>query len=409
MNSRIGSSFARSINSGNHEAAYCSGMIRITLTPGDWVIFSRTWGTILNGGKAYRRPLQLSQGTDMAFVHSALGSGYGDTNLMSRLLANVADKSICGSPHLANTGRRPPMAIIHSVFSGWLTTPCDRPTWAGVLSSALVCTIVCLPRPWCKPQSLHCRTSSKPPGTSDEAGSLSQHWWRPASPERWCATIFEMLTTVAVSSLSLTGLPSPNWTHLWKESLPSPWWRGESLAGLLEMPTRPPLTAPTEELWSRRSSSRSSGIMLWRPTTKPDENGVFPVVPVKPWTPACPVICADHRLWCLDWSSSVGERTGHWDASSVGAPLWIVECWTASQWTESPDLEWGLTSRSLWSSRETGAHWWSSGHAVAPVRENLHESASHLSRRVASHLAALIALRLVVRAWWTRGCCQSKG
>ena len=318
MNSRIGSSFARSINSGNHEAAYCSGVIRITLTPGDWVIFSRTWGTIFNSGKAYRRPLQLSQGTDMAFVHSALGSGYGDTNLMSRLLANVADKSICGSPHLANTGHRRSMAIVHSVFSGWPTTPCDRTTWAGVSSSALVCTIVCLPHPWCKPQSLHCRTSSKPPGTSDEAGSLSQHWWRPASPERWCATIFEMLTTVPVSSVSLTGLPSPNWTHLWKESLPSPWWRGENLAGLLEMPTRPPLTAPTEELWSGRSSSRSSGTMLWRPTTKPDENGVFPVVPVKPWTPACPVICADHGLWCLDWSSSVGERTGHWDASSVG-------------------------------------------------------------------------------------------
>ena len=81
-------------------------------------------------------------------------------------------------------------------------SPCDRTTWAGVSSSALVCTIVCLPRSWCKPQSL--RTPSEPPGTSAEAGSLSQHWWRPASPERWCATIFEMLTTVPVSSVSLT-------------------------------------------------------------------------------------------------------------------------------------------------------------------------------------------------------------
>ena len=281
-------------------------------------------------------------------------------------------------------------------------SPCDRITWAGISSSALVCTIVCLPRPWCKPQSLHCRTSSKPPGTSDEAGSLSQRWWRPASPEHWCAMIFEMLTTVPVSSVSLTGLPSPNWTHLWRESLPSPWWRGEDLAGLLETPTRRPLTAPTEEFWFGLSSSWSSGTMLWRPTTGPDEDGVFPIVPVKPWTPACPVICADRGLWCLDWSFSVGERTGLWDASSVGAPQWIVECWTASQWTGSLDLEWGLTSRSLWSSRETWAHWWSSGHAVAPVRENLHRSASHLSRRVASHLAALTALRLVVRAWWTR-------
>ena len=162
-------------------------------------------------------------------------------------------------------------------------SPCDRTTWADVSSFALVCTIMCLPRPWCKPQSLHCRTSSKPPGTSDEAGSLSQRWWRPASPELWCATIFEMLTTVPVSSVSLTGLPSPNWMHLWRESLPSPWWRGENLTGLLEMPTRPPLTAPTEELWSRRSSSQSSGTMLWWPTTGLDEDGVFPIVPVKPW------------------------------------------------------------------------------------------------------------------------------
>ena len=101
-------------------------------------------------------------------------------------------------------------------------SPCDRTTWAGVSSSALVCTIVCLPRSWCKPQSLRCRTSSELPGTSDEAGRFSQRYWRPASPERWCATIFEMLTTVPVSSVSLTGLPSPNWTHPWRESLLSP-------------------------------------------------------------------------------------------------------------------------------------------------------------------------------------------
>ena len=249
------------------------------------------------GGKAYRRPLPLSQGTDMASVHSALGSGYGDTNLMSHLLANVANKSTCCSPHWANTGRRCSMAIVHSVFSVWPTldresawmlwtpgrwSPCDRTTWADVSSTALVCMIVCLPRSWCKPQSLRCRTWSVPPGTSDEAGSLSQRWWRPASPERWCATIFEMLTTVPVSSVSLTGLPSLNWTHSWRESLPSPWWRGEVLVGLLEMLTRPPLTAPTEELWSGRSSSRSSGTKLWQPTTGPDEDNVFPMVPVKP-------------------------------------------------------------------------------------------------------------------------------
>ena len=52
---------------------------------------------------------------------SALGSGYGDTNLTSRLLANVTNISICGSPHLANTGRKLSMAIVHSVVSVWPT------------------------------------------------------------------------------------------------------------------------------------------------------------------------------------------------------------------------------------------------------------------------------------------------
>ena len=143
-----------------------------------------------------------------------------------------------------------------------------------------------------------------------------------------------MLTTVPVSSVSLTGFPSPNWTHPWRESLPSPWRRGVDLAGLQEMPTRPPLTEPTKELWSGRTSSRSSGTMLWRPTTGPDEDGVFPVVPAKPWTPTCTEACADPWLWCSGRSSRADERNGPCDASSVGVPLWIVQCWTASRWTE---------------------------------------------------------------------------
>ena len=167
------------------------------------------------------------------------------------------------------------------------------------------------------------------------------------------------------------------------------------------MPTRPPLTEPTEELWSGQTSSRSSGTMLWRPTTGPDEDGVFPVVPAKPWTPTCREACADSWLWCSGRSSSADERTGPWDASLVGAPLWIVVCWTASRWTGSLDLEWGLTSRSWWSSRETGAQWWLSGRAVWPVLEYLLWSASPLSRRVASHLAALTVLRRATAAWWT--------
>ena len=48
-------------------------------------------------------------------------SGYGETNLTSHLLANVANISICGSPHLANTVRRLSMAIVHSVVRVWPT------------------------------------------------------------------------------------------------------------------------------------------------------------------------------------------------------------------------------------------------------------------------------------------------
>ena len=121
-NRGTGSSWVRSISSGNHDAADCSRAISITCSSGDWAIFCRTCRTILNGGKTYKRPLSLSQGMDMASVHSSLGSGYGETNLTSRLLANVANISICGSPHLANTGRRlSSMAIVHSVVRVWPT------------------------------------------------------------------------------------------------------------------------------------------------------------------------------------------------------------------------------------------------------------------------------------------------
>ena len=135
-------------------------------------------------------------------------------------------------------------------------------TLMQMTTSASKCAISCPPRSWCTPQSLRCRTSVAPLGTSDEVGSLSQHRWQPASLEPLCGTIFEMLTTVHVSSVSLTGLPSPNWTHLWRELLPSPWRRGVDLAGLMGMTTMPPLTETTVELESGRTSSRSSGTML---------------------------------------------------------------------------------------------------------------------------------------------------
>ena len=83
--------------------------------------------------------------------------------------------------------------------------------------------------------------------------------------DRLCAMILAMLATVPESSVSLVGLPSTSWTHLWTAWLLFPEWWVEDLAGLLKMPTRPLLAEPTEELWSCLSNSRSSGTMLWRP------------------------------------------------------------------------------------------------------------------------------------------------
>ena len=134
-----------------------------------------------------------------------------------------------------------------------------------------------------------------------------------------------MLTTVPVSSVSLTGLPNPNWTHLWRELLPSPWWRGVDLAGLLGMTTMPPLTEPTVELESGRTSSRSCGTMLWRPTIGLDEDWAVLAGPARPWTPACREACADLWQLCSDWPSSADELTGPLNAFSAGAPLWNVE------------------------------------------------------------------------------------
>ena len=63
----------------------------------------------------------------------------------SRLLANVANKLICGSPHLANTGRRLTMAIVHSVVSVWPTLDresawmlCTPGRWTGTSVIALL-------------------------------------------------------------------------------------------------------------------------------------------------------------------------------------------------------------------------------------------------------------------------------
>ena len=147
-------------------------------------------------------------------------------------------------------------------------------------------------------------------------------------------------------------LPSSNWTHLWRELLPSPWWRGVDRAGLLGMTTMPSLTEPTVELESGRTSSRSSGTMLWRPTIGLDEDGAVLARPVKPMNTSmprslCKSLAVMFRLviqcWWTDWTFRLIFGR---------APLWNVECWTAFQWTGSLDLVWDRTFRSWWSSQE---------------------------------------------------------
>ena len=207
------------------------------------------------------------------------------------------------------------------------------------------------PSSWCTPPSLRCRTSIAPLRTSDEVGSLSQCRWRPASPERLCDTIFEMLTTVPESSVNLTGSPART-GRICEESYFHP----------LVTRGRPCRTAgddhhaisdrPTVELESGRTSSRSSGTMLWRPTIGPNEDGAVLAGPAKPMNTSmprslCKSLAVMFRLviqyWWTDWTfRRIFGR----------APLWNVDCWTASQLTGSLDLVWDRTSRSWWSSQE---------------------------------------------------------
>ena len=297
----MGSSRAISISSGNHDAVSCSWAIKITFRPDDCEIFCRTWCTILNGGSMYRNSMML-HGTDMASVSSALGSGNGDTNFWRRLLAYVANMSILGSPHLENTGRKRSLVRVHSVsvFDPLWTThplghcgclgdelepvwsPWGRTTWIDEWSAEWACKTLCLPRSWCKQQSLRCRTSIEPSGVGYEEEMLWRHWGRPASPERLYVTIFEMQVTDPVLSLTRVGLPKPIRTHPCRAWLLSPEWRGVDLVGLLQKPTRLSRTESTEEPWFCRPSPRSSGTRLWLPTNGLAEDEVSRAEPVLP-------------------------------------------------------------------------------------------------------------------------------
>ena len=95
-------------------------------------------------------------------------------------------------------------------------------------------------------------------------------------------------------------------------------------------------------------------------------------------------------MW-QNWQSSISV---FWRQNSYSRILYVKS-------VQNTEVPYWLAALSWWSSRETGAHWWSSGRAVWPVPEYLLWSASCLSRRVASHLAALTALWRAATAWWT--------
>ena len=162
-----------------------------------------------------------------------------------------------------------------------------------------------------------------------------------------------------------------------------------------------PLTEPTKELWSSRSSSLSSGTMLWRPTTGPEEDGSLPHCTSEAINSSMPSnLCRSQAVmfrlviqcWWTDWTlRRIFGRGATVNCLSVELHPDELEVLT---WNEV----WLLI---VYDPAITGARWWLSGHAVAPVWEYLHRSASRLSRRAASHLAALTALRPGVTAWWT--------
>ena len=153
------------------------------------------------------------------------------------------------------------------------------------------------------------------------------------------------------------------------------------------MTTRPPWTAPIEELESCWTNSLFSGTKAWTPTNKLARGKDIPEERELPWTPTCPAVCGDPELRCWDWQPNAGELTGPSIASWVGVPWWIVESRSACLWTESPGWALVRTSRNWWSILGVEETWWSSGHADRPAQENLRGSTSRPSRLVAWCLA----------------------
>ena len=190
-----------------------------------------------------------------------------------------------------------------------------------------------------------------------------------------------------VSSVNLTGSPARTGRISAKSYFRLLGWRGVDLAGLLGMTTMPSLTDP---LWNLNPVGPVPGPLVpccYGPLLDWNEDGAVLARPAKPWTSACREVCANLWPWSSDWSSNADELTGPLDASSVGRHLWNVECWTASQWTGSLDLS-EIELLEVDDLAKTGAPWRLSGRAVKPVPEYLPWSASCLSRRVASYLAA---------------------
>ena len=113
-------------------------------------------------------------------------------------------------------------------------------------------------------------------------------------------------------------LPSSNWTHLWRELLPS---LGDEGLTLQDCWGWPPC-----HLWQTHCGTwiRSDQFpVLWHHAVAAHywtETKTEPSSPDQrsPWTPACQKVCANLWPWCSDWSSSTDELTGPLDASSVG-------------------------------------------------------------------------------------------
>ena len=280
-NSGIGSSWDRSINSGTKKLPV---VVEPSETP--WLLVTERSSAKLEGpswmagkqtGGSSRCPRALT------WRPSTLPWG-PDTAIRTWWVVcwrTSQTKSTCGSPHLANTGRRRSKAIVHFVFSVWLTLDresawmlCIPDSWTGTnvialrshhLSSRIVICISVYdhvpPSFLMEPQSPHCRTSREPPGnlrwgrkslTVDDG----LHLQNVEEPWTWdadhCPCVKREPNRAPQPELDTSG------KRVTSVSLAAKGRPCRTVGDAHQVP----LTAPTEELWSGQSSFRSSGT-IW--------------------------------------------------------------------------------------------------------------------------------------------------